>query len=540
MKKKQIALLTSLSLAATLTMAGCGKEAQETAKPKQVLHLVETAEIPTMDSTLATDAVSFKVLTNTMEGLYRLDKNNKATSGMAESVDISKDKKTYTFHLKDAKWSNGDKVTAKDFEYAWKRAVNPETGAQYAYIMFDVKNAEKINKKELPVAQLGVKAIDDKTLEVQLEKPVPYFLELVAFPTFFPLNEKYVTSHGSKFGLEDETTLYNGPFILSNWEHEKGWELKKNNSYWDNKTVKLQEIDVNVVKEVSTTVNLFESGQIDAGTISAEFVDKYNSSPDLRKIKEPTVYFLRFNESSNKLLANVNFRKAIDAAVDKKSVVDVILNNGSSPANYFIPNKFVSSPKGEDFRKVNGDLGKYDESLAKEYWNKAKKETGINTISLELLNFDNDSAKRIGEYYKEQIEKTLPGVTIKIKQQPFAQKLKLETNKDYQISLSGWGPDYPDAMTFLDMFTTENAQNKMAYSNKKYDELVQKAKNTINPQERFDAELAAEKVLLDDMAISPVYQRGRAMLQRENIKDLYYHPTGGEFSYKWTYISNKK
>lgn len=340
---------------------------------KQVLNLTETNEIPSMDSSKATDQVSFQVMNNVMEGLYRLDKDNKATPGVAESYTKSDDSKKYTFKLnKNAKWSNGDPVTAKDFVFAWKRALDPNTAAEYAYIMYDLKNAKAINEGKAALDTLGVKAVDDYTLEVELDNPIPYFIELTSFGTFYPLNEKFVTEKGDKFGLESDTTLYNGPFTLNDWKHEEGWKMKKNEQYWDKKTVKLEEINVNVVKEVSTRVNLYESGQIDRAVLAAEYVDKFKSSPDFITEKTPSVFFLRLNQQrggQDTVLKNENLRKAIAIGFDKKGLTNVVINDGSTPADYLVPKDFAKSPDGKDFRKENGDILKTDV--------KKRKNTGI-------------------------------------------------------------------------------------------------------------------------------------------------------------------
>jgi peptide/nickel transport system substrate-binding protein len=545
--KKKLTGLMALTLATSSFLAACGgeKETASTAKDKdaskgnakQVLNLLETSEIPSMDSTLATDAVSFNVMNNVMEGLYRLGEGDKPVPGVAESYEKSEDGKKYTFKLrKDAKWSNGDPVTAKDFVYSWKRAVDPATAAEYAYIMFDVKNAKKINNKELPADQLGVKAIDDYTLEVELETPVPYFLSLTSFATFYPLNEKFVKEQGDKFGLEANTTVYNGPFVLSDWKHEQSFQLKKNPNYWDNKTVKLEEINYSIVKDVATGVNLYEAGDVDRAGLSAEFVDKYKSSPDFKTMQEPTVFFLRLNEK-NKNLANKNIRKAISMSFDKEGIANVILNNGSVGAYGLVPQDFVKGPDKKDFRKANGKLAKTDVKEAKKLWEAGKKELGVDTIQLELLNYDNENAKKIGEYLKEQMEKNLPGLTVTIKQQPFAQKLDLESAGQYDMSFSGWGPDYPDPMTFLDMFVTNGSHNQMAYSNPKYDELIEKAKTDMSDlQARWDNLLEAEKILFDDAAIAPVYQRGVAYVQKDYVKGVLEHSFGGDYSFKWAHI----
>ncbi len=255
----------------TTTSSGGGEEKKSEIKyaAKQVLNRTENQEIPTMDVSKSTDTLGSQILGNTMEGLYRLDKDNKPIPAAAESSTKSEDGKKYTFKLrKDAKWSNGDPVTAKDFVYAWQRLLDKNTAAEYAFIAYYIKNGEAINKGEKPLTDLGAKAVDDYTLEVELEKPVPYFLNLMAFPSYYPLNEKFVKEKGDKFGLEADTTLYNGPFVMASWKHEQGWQLKKNDKYWDNKTVKLEEINYSVVKEVATKVNLYDTGSIDFTLLS--------------------------------------------------------------------------------------------------------------------------------------------------------------------------------------------------------------------------------------------------------------------------------
>ena len=205
--------------------------------------------------------------------------------------------------------------------FAWKRAVDKNTAAEYAYIMFDLKNAQAINEGKAELDTLGVKAVDDYTLEVELENPVPYFVELTSFGTFYPLNEKFVKEKGEKYGLESDTTLYNGPFTLTDWKHEEGWKLKKNAQYWDNKTVKLDEINFNVVKDSGTRVNLYESGQIDRSGLTSEFVDKYKSSrTSLHKNTVNVLLTLKPKRGGqDTVLKSKDLRLAIAKAYDKKA-----------------------------------------------------------------------------------------------------------------------------------------------------------------------------------------------------------------------------
>lgn len=543
--KKKVPVLLASTLTVSMILGGCGyskedsqaKAKGDTSNAKQVINMIETSELPTMDTTLTTDAASSSVMNNAMEGLYSLGKGDKVVPGVAESYEKSEDGKKYTFKLrKDAKWSNGDPVTAKDFVYSWQRAVNPDTAAKSAYIMFDVKNAEKINMKQLPVDQLGVKAVDDYTFEVELDNPVPYFVNLTVYPLFFPLNEKFVKEQGPKYGLEANTTLYNGPFVLSEWKHEQSFQLKKNPSYWDNKTVKLEEINYNIVKEVGTAVNLYETKAVDRVPLSAEFVDKYRKDSGFKTTSDPTVFFLRLNEK-NPALANKNIRKAISLGFERDGMINTLLNNGSKAAGGLVPEDFVKNVDGKDFRKENGKLAKVDSKEAKKYWEAGKKELGKDTIELTLLNSDMELNKKISEFLKGELEKNLPGLKLNVKTQPFAQVLKLESSGDYDISYSGWGPDYPDAMTFLDLFVTNGAQNKMGYSNAQYDELITNAKkNGSDIKGRWNDLLKAEKILFDEAAIAPIQQRGRAFLERETIKDIYIHKYGGELSFKWASV----
>ncbi|AEA14805.1 MULTISPECIES: peptide ABC transporter substrate-binding protein [Bacillus] len=550
--KKKIPLLLASTLTASMLLGACsyqkddakakGKEnTTSSSNGKQVLNLTELSEIPSMDASLASDSASSTALNNTMEGLYRIGKDQKRVPGIAEDVQKLDDGKKYIFKLrKDAKWSNGEPVTAKDFVYSWKRAVNPDTKATYSYIMFDIKNAEKIHKKELPADQLGVKAIDDYTLEVELDNPVPYFVDLTVYPVFYPLNENFVKAQGDKFGLEANTTLYNGPFVMSDWKHEQSFQFKKNPSYWDNKTVKIEEINFNIVKNTSTDVNLYETNSIDRAALTSEFVDKFRQSSEFHTRKEAGVAYLRFNQS-NQYLSNKNLRKAISMSFDRDNIAKVILNNGAIGAYGFVGKDFAEGPNKKDFRAENGKLVETNPKEAKKLWETAKKELGTDKIELEFLNFDNEDAKKVGEFLKGEMEKNLPGLSIKIKQQPFAQKNKLEDSQQYDIAFGIWGPDFPDPISYLDMFVTNGSQNKTGYSNQKYDELILKAKtDTKDLQARWNNLLEVEKMLIkEDAVITPIFQKGSAYIVKDAVKDIIPINYGGRLTYKWASVEQK-
>ncbi|MEB9739610.1 peptide ABC transporter substrate-binding protein (plasmid) [Bacillus cereus] len=543
---KRIRSVVAAIIGTSLLLTACSSEENETKnnakatnknETKQSIHLPYIAEIPTMDVTKATDSESMNVMRNVFEGLYILGEDNKVIPGVAKSYEVSDNKKTYTFHLRDSKWSNGTPVTAADFVYSWKRAVNPDTAAEYAFLFFDIKNAKKINSKELPINQLGVKAIDDQTLEIQLEQPIPYFIDLTTFATFLPINEKYFESQGKQYGLEANQLVYNGAFTLDNWKHEQGFQLKKNPNYWDTKTVKLDEINFDIVKDKSTEINLYEAGQIDRVGLTGEFVDKYRNSSDFKERPEVTMQFLRMNQK-NEVLKNKHVRLAISQAMNKKAFVDTVLNNGSLPADGFIPAQFAKGSNGKDFRKESGVLVKDDVKAAKENWKKAKQELGKEQVTLELLTSDNAIAKKNAEYLKGELEKNLEGLTVHVKPQPRKQQIQLLLNSDYDLGVDVWGPDIPDPITFLDLFTTDSTYNFDKYSNKQYDELIHQVKTDLagNENARWEAMKRAEKILLEDGAVAPFYQSGRSYLQRSSIKGIVTNDFGGEFNYKWTEV----
>ncbi len=534
----------------TTTSNGGGEENKSEIKyaAKQVLNRTENQEIPTMDTSKSTDTLGSQILGNTMEGLYRLDKDNKPIPAAAESSTKSEDGKKYTFKLrKDAKWSNGDPVTAKDFVFAWQRLLDKNTASEYAFIAYYIKNAEAINKGEKPLTDLGAKAVDDYTLEVELEKPVPYFLNLLAFPSYYPLNEKFVKEKGDKYGLEADTTVYNGPFVMSSWKHEQGWQLKKNDKYWDKKTVKLEEINYSVVKEVATKVNLYDTGSIDFTLLSGEFVDKYKSNKEeYGEYAESSTFFLRLNQKRNGQdtpLKSKKLREAIALSVDKKGLANVILNNGSKATDQLVPKGLATGPDGKDYQDTFKNGLKYDPKKGAAAWEAAKKELGKDQVTIELLSYDDGTAKKIADYVKDQIEKNLKGVTINTKIQPFKQKLKLETAQDYEISYAGWSPDYADPMTFIDMFESKSPYNQMSYSNAKYDEMVQKAGNELmgDAKKRWETLGKAEKLFLEeDAGLVPLYQTGRAYVMKPNVKGIVKHNISPEYSFKWAYVTEGK
>lgn len=517
---------------------------------EQVLNLMESAEIPTMDSALAEDTVAFNILNNVNEGLYRLNQENIAEPAMAEGEpEVSEDGLTYTFKLREANWSDGTPVTAQDFVFSWQRAVDPATGSPYGPYMMagTIKNAAAIAEGKMDKAELGIEATDEKTLVVTLERPVPYFLSLMSFGTFLPQKEDFVAEKGGAYASNSDNLLFNGPFILTNWDGTGlTWSMEKNPEYWDAETVKLQTINVDVVKDAGTGLNLYNSGEKDRTGLSGEFAMQYADDPEVIRILEPSIFYMKFNQERNgqpTVLANENIRRAISLAFNKQDLVDVVLANGSLPANYLVPTEFTFDENKEDFRDVNGDMNEYNAEEAKKLWAQGMEEEGLTEVTIEYLGDDTETAKKMNEYLKAQLEENLEGLTISIKTVPFNVRLELDEAQDYEIQNSGWGPDYQDPMTFIDLFVTGSPQNKMGYSNPEFDALVESAKGelALDIPARWDAMAQAERILIEeDAAIAPIYQRGGMALQKPYVNDIVVHPFGGDYSYKWAYISGKQ
>ncbi|KAA6479742.1 peptide ABC transporter substrate-binding protein [Bacillus cereus] len=542
MKRKKSHLMV-MALVTSLLLTACNNKADKSdiEVKKQVLNVTVSEEIPSLDTVKTTDGTSAHVMQNIFEGLYVLNDQDQPTPAIAKSFKRSEDGKKYTFDLrKDAKWSNGDNVTANDFMFAWKRAINPETASQYASMLFYVKNAKEINKGAMSLDELGVTVINDYKLEVELEQPIPYFLQLLALPIYLPQHESFLKEQGNNYALEPSNLIYNGPFVLEKWKHEQEFQLKKNATYWDQKKVKLDEINFHIVKDTMTAVNLYEAGDLDRVPINSQVVDKYKGNKELHMSSDPGIAMLRFNEK-NTALANKKVRQSISLALNKDDFVAHFINNGAKPASGLVPVGHVNEETGKDFRKENVDLSLYDLQKAKKIWEEAKKELGVGEVNLEFLTFEQDNAKRMAEYIKGDLEKYLHGLTIQIKQQPFKQKLQLEQTGDYDITMANWGPDYKDPISYLELFTTGNPNNKMNYSNVRYDELIKKAKTdfVLDREKRWEALRESEQVLLEDAAVAPLYHIGSAYVQKEYVKGIEKHQFGGVYTYKNAYIANE-
>ena len=538
--------ITALSI---VTLAGCGTKTSSTSNDsskyaaKQVLNWTESSELATSDLAQATDTLSFTVLQNTQEGLYRLNKSGTPKNALATSTKLTNGGKTYTFNLrKDAKWSNGQPVTAKDFVYSWQRTVNPKTASQDAFYLFQVKNAEAVNAGKKPLSALGIKATGKYQLTVNLTKPVSYFKKLLAWPLFYPLNQKAVNQYGKKYGTSSATTVSNGPFKLTDWNGtSKSWVLAKNKTYWDKKNVYLTKINEQVTESTTTSYNLFNAKKTDETLLSGQQVKNNLNNANFVKRLPTGTQRLDLNEKKVAAFKNVNVRKAFSAAIDRNQLVKNVLQDGSVASSGFVPKGMGNNPKtGEDFSKeatVNSAVS-YDLKRAKKLLAKGYKQTGTKKLAVTLSISDTDAAKQAAEFVQSALNK-LPGVTVTIKTVPYVQLISQQHSGNYELTFSGWQSVFADPINFLDVYEKDSSYNTSGWSNSQFDKLLDQSENQYGNQasKRWANLVAAEKVLMNDQGTIPLYQAAKSQLVRKNVKNIVYNPAGVPYDFKTTYIA---
>jgi len=530
---------TGLAGAAMLTVPGCGVFSNSSggggggSSKSIAMNLEQT--VKDLDSAQTDDSVSTEILLNVMSGLYRLDANTRPVPDMAEGVDISEDSLNYTFTLRDGiKWSNGDPVTSQDFKYAWLRALDPKTASIYAYIISTfVKGADEYNTGKGSPDDVAIETPDDKTLKVTLLASAPYWLGLTAFFTYLPQQQKFVEQQGDKYASGVENLLYNGPYKITQFNPTSGVTVAKNKDYWNADNVDFSNIEAKIIKETNTSVNLFESGELDETVIDSEYVTQYKGKPELVTITEFATGHLIFNLNKAPLFRNENVRRAIQMAINRDALNYKILNNGSEPATGFVPDG-IAGPDGKTFREAEGPtMPDYDPQQAEELFKKGIEEVGENP-TIELLSEDDSLTRDFVAVMQSDLEKI--GMKIELKPQPFAQRLKLEEDDNYQFSAQAWIADYDDPMTFLDLFESSSTYNTSIaghYKNERYDQLISGAKEETDAAKRMDMLLEAEKLLVEeDAALVPWRFYGSAYLvDPETISRYVQQPYGGGKDY---------
>lgn len=548
-------------LLALLMLAGCGAPAAQETVPApaapadaasadaaedgnyKVLNVGRMAELFDMDSTIATEADCLEVISAIIEPLFVTAADGTPVNALCASYETNEESTEYVFHIReDANWMNGVPVTADDFVFAWRRLVDPVTASEYSFMMevAAVKNATPIISGELPIEELGVSAVDSKTLKVELDHPVSYFLNLMTFPSFCPINEAFATELGSEYALGADNLLCCGPFYMSAWDvGGNTYQLKKNPSYYDADKVNLDEINFQIIKDPQQTMLAYENGTLDYVRLSGDQIVKYQTMDGFTRIEEGYLWYLspNLNPKSEEYscgLESENLRMAIALSYDKDVICYEILQDGSTPADFAIPNRLAIGPDGKDFRETSPLYLQTDKAKAQEYWEAAKEELGVDEVTIELLYDDSDSTPLIAQFLQSEIENNLPGVHINLKSQPKKSRTELMQNREYQLGLTRWGPDYADPMTYLDMWTTGSTYNYGEWSNEEYDKLIADANGDLanRYEERWEALKQAEALVMEHAVILPVYQKGTAAMVRPGITGLAFFPVGVGTIYK--------
>lgn len=481
---------------------------------------------PTGLNTLtSTYSIEFSLFKHMYENLVTLDDDDNTVPGAAESWDYDEDTLTYTFHLrKDGVWTNGDPVTAKDFEFAWSQALNPDVASDYAYFLYFIKNAEKYFNGEVAWDEVGVKVVDDYTLEVTMEQPTPYALFLFSFGTLAPINQRFYEAVGADlYSTEAQYFCTNGPFALTEWSHNDKIVMQKNDAWHGAADVEVEEIDWKIITDANAALSSFLAGDLDmVGLGTGELIKQAEAAgATIQSYTDGTSFYIYFN-NNDQYLSNVNLRRALFNAIDEQKEIDTVWQNDNEPMTSFTA-PGVSATDGTSFAGKVGELyaPSRDQEKAKEYLATALSELGctVDELSAHLSIDCGDSATSIAEasFYQEQWRQVL-GIEVTVNSMITKQGSQNRKTGNYVMSITGWGPDYNDPNTFLDLWVTDGGNNQTGFSNERYDELIDLAAKETDLEKRESYFIECEQIIADQLPIGPAFWRAPSYACSDKIK----------------------
>jgi len=533
MKKMSAALISCVLLAGTI-LAGCGdgNDGGGTGEASgKILRYNNGKEPTSLDPPIGFDQISYDVVNNAFEGLTRLGKDQKPEAAMAKEWKMSDDGLKYTFTLRDGiKWSNGDPVKASDFEYAWKRLLNPDTASDAAFLAYPIAGAEAYNSGQGSADAVGIKATDDKTLEVTLAHPAAWLIQMTASPAFFPVNQAVVEKN-AKWAGEAATIVGNGPFTITEWKHDDELKMVKNKDYWDASSVKLGGVTYKMVNDTNTAYQLFQSGELDTtGSIPSDMADKLFEENKVKVEEAAGTAFYRFNVTMEPF-NNMNIRKAFAEAVDRQQLVDLVLRQKHKPAVAFV-SPGLEDAAGGDFREKGGDLLKFDAADAKALLAKGMQEAGYSKLPDVTLTYStNDINQKVAQAMQAMFKDNL-GVDVKLESKESKVMVAEQKKLQLQLSRSSFLPDFADPINFLDGFQSDNPFSRTGWKNAKYDELIKGAYQQSDEKKRYEMMHEAEAILIDEAPILPLYFYNTVNLESDKLSGVVRHPFGF-IDFKW-------
>lgn len=536
------AAATDGSAAETTAAADSSAETTVTAGTSDLNVMIETP-VESLDPQQATDGTSFEVIADYTDGLMQMDADGQVVNALAEDYDLSEDGLTYTFYIReDANWSNGTPVTAADFVFAWQRAVDPDVASEYSYMLSDIgqiKNAAEIIAGELDKSELGVTAVDDKTLQVELNVPVSYFLSLMYFPTYYPVNEEFFNSCGDTFATSPETVLSNGAFVLDSYEPAAtAFHLTKNETYYNADSVSLPGISYQVIQDSQQALMSYQTGALDTTLVNGEQVDQVKDDPEFMAIGAGYLWYVSPNMDGVPELENLNIRMALTMAINRDSITEDVLKDGSASTYTAVPMDFATGPDGSDFSEdqtLFADVCAYDTDKALEYWNAGLEELGVSEITLDMVVDADDEPQKVAQVLKEQWETTLPGFTVNLTIEPKKQRVQDMQDGNFELGLTRWGPDYADPMTYLGMWITGNSNNYGLWSNEEYDAIIDECTTgdlCTDAQGRWERLYDAERIVMEEAVIFPLYTQCNAEMLSSKVTGIEFHQVALNRVYK--------
>ena len=529
MKKNKLVSMLSLVLVLALVVTGCASGSKnESGANNNEFRINLASEPPTLDPAQATDQVSFTVINAIYEGLTIIDENGNVQPGIAEKWDVSEDGKTYTFTIRsDAKWNNGDPITAHDFEFSWKRALDPKLvpkPSQYAYQMYYIEGAEAYNTGSGSVDDVKINATDDHTLVVTLNAPTVYFESLLSTAIYFPVHQS--VTENEAFAAAADTMITNGPFTMTEWKRNTSIVLEPSESYYARDDIRFAKVSFTMVNDSNSELNMYETGKLDyagypTGALPTDqFASLKEKYPNEFQIKGTASLYYYLINTTEAPFTNEKIRQALSLSIDRAAITEKVTLGGQIPAYGLVP-PGIKGVEDEYRNEVDDNYFQEDLELAKQLLAEGLAEEGLTELPAFSLTFNtNELHQKVAEAVVDMWSNNL-GVNAQIGNEEWGVFLDNRTAMNYQVARAGWGADYNDPISFIGLFTSKSGNNNTGYANAEYDALVSQVDQSTDAAERVRLMAEAEKMIIDSHSIIPIYYYSTVYLMKPDVKGVY-------------------